>query len=223
MWQINYVFTSAEREVKESRRSGMSQSCFFGNRIGHAKSAGFGFNSRDHFDFLDLFFNLLEEERSIILAFPGFEPTHLCDPSDQKSWGISRLHHCDRRLFGIWKIAMKLYTSFGTRLGAQVRDVSAISNHEMRPESWDHFEFSLKFTRAINRITWPRRDNKFFFECWKISRVSAPFELFCDEFKFTKCCTKTFCLCWVLRGKIAVMRCVTFSNVLYVFGSFMNN
>ena len=27
-----------------------------------------------------------------------------------------------------------------------------------------------------------------------ISRVSAPFKLFYDEFKFTKCCTKTFCL-----------------------------
>ena len=43
-----------------------------------------GFNSRDQFDFLDLFFNVLEEERIIILAFPGFEPTHLCDPSVQK-------------------------------------------------------------------------------------------------------------------------------------------
>ena len=56
-----------------------------------------------------------------------------------------------------------------------------------------------------------------------ISRVRPPFELFYDEFKVTKCCTKTFRLCWVLRSKIAVMRCVTFSNVLYVFGLFMNN
>ena len=56
-----------------------------------------------------------------------------------------------------------------------------------------------------------------------ISRVSSPFELFYDEFKVTKCCTKTFCLCWVLRSKIAFMRCVTFSNVLYVFGLSMNN
>ena len=53
--------------------------------------------------------------------------------------------------------------------------------------------------------------------------VSAPLELFYDEFKVTKCCTKKFCLCLVLRSKIAVMRCVTFSNVLYVFGLFMNN
>ena len=28
-----------------------------------------------------------------------------------------------------------------------------------------------------------------------ISRVSAPFELFYDEFKVKKCSTKTFCLC----------------------------
>ena len=56
-----------------------------------------------------------------------------------------------------------------------------------------------------------------------ISRVSPPFELFCDEFKVTKCCTKTFCLCRVLRSKTAFMRCVTFSNILYVFGLFMNN
>ena len=50
-----------------------------------------------------------------------------------------------------------------------------------------------------------------------ILRVSAPFELFYDELKVTKCCTKTFCLCWLLRSKIAFMRCETFSNVLYVF------
>ena len=53
-----------------------------------------------------------------------------------------------------------------------------------------------------------------------ISRVSASFKLCYDEFKVTKCCTKTFGLCLVLRYKIAFMR---FSNVLYVFGVFMNN
>ena len=58
-----------------------------------------------------------------------------------------------------------------------------------------------------------------------ISRVSSspPFELFYDEFEVIKCCTKTFCLCRVLRSKTAFMRCVTFSNVLCVFGLFMNN
>ena len=43
-----------------------------------------------------------------------------------------------------------------------------------------------------------------------ISRVSAPFELFYDKFKVTKCCTKTFVFveCYVV--KIALMHCVTF-------------
>ena len=59
-------------------------------------------------------------------------------------------------------------------------------------------------------------------ELKNISRVSPPFELFYDEFKVTKCCTKTFCLCWVL-GKITFLRCVTFSKALYVFGLFINN
>ena len=40
--------------------------------------------SRAHFDFFDLFFNLFELERISILAFLGFEPTHLCDTSDQR-------------------------------------------------------------------------------------------------------------------------------------------
>ena len=31
--------------VKDSRRSGMSQSCFFGHNIGHAKSECFRFES----------------------------------------------------------------------------------------------------------------------------------------------------------------------------------
>ena len=103
--------------------------------------------SRDHFDFYNLFFNLFEEERIIILAFPGFEPTHLCDPLDQRrTWGISRLRYCDPRQFGKWKIAMKLCTSFGTRF----RDFSACFGYFTKWNrttscmmSWDHFEFSL--------------------------------------------------------------------------------
>ena len=40
------VITLAEREVKDSRCSGKSQSCFFGTRLyGHAKSVGFWFYS----------------------------------------------------------------------------------------------------------------------------------------------------------------------------------
>ena len=35
---LNQPITSARREVKDSRRSGMSQSCFFWDEIGQAKS-----------------------------------------------------------------------------------------------------------------------------------------------------------------------------------------
>ena len=99
-------------------------------------------------------------------------------------------------------------------------------------------ELLFWLSRSLNRLrpVWPvwseetlsyvaaqRREISFDRVFKNISRVSPPFELFYDEFKVTKCCTKTFCLCWVLRSKIAFMRCVTFSNVLYVFGLFMNN
>ena len=36
----------------------------------------------------------MEEEIIIILAFPGFEPTHLCDPSDQKRLWVEGLADC---------------------------------------------------------------------------------------------------------------------------------
>ena len=41
-----------------------------------------------------------------------------------------------------------------------------------------------------------------------ISRVSAPFELFYDEFKITKCCTKTFCFCFVECYVAKLLSCV---------------
>ena len=41
----NCFLTSAEREVKDSRRPGMSQSLHFWYKIGHAKSVGFRFYS----------------------------------------------------------------------------------------------------------------------------------------------------------------------------------
>ena len=85
--------------------------------------------------------------------------------------------------------------------------------------------FFLILTRGINRGYYlaAQRHEISLRVLENISRVSPPFELFYDEFKVTKCCIKTFCLCWVLRGKIAFMRCVTFSHVLNVFGLFMNN
>ena len=39
--RLQSIITSAGREVKYSRRSGMSQSCFFWDKIGHAMSVGF--------------------------------------------------------------------------------------------------------------------------------------------------------------------------------------
>ena len=40
-----FIFTLAECEVKDSRCSGMYQSCLFFDKIGHAKSVGFRFYS----------------------------------------------------------------------------------------------------------------------------------------------------------------------------------
>ena len=37
---VKQIITYVEREVKDSRSSGMSQSCFFCDKIGHAKSVG---------------------------------------------------------------------------------------------------------------------------------------------------------------------------------------
>ena len=120
---------------------------------------------------------------------------------------------------------MKLCTSIGTRLGALVRDFSAYFGYFTKWDrnylnyeiSWDHFEFSLLFTRGINRGYYmvAQRHEISLRVLTNISRVSSPFELSYDEFKVTKCCTKTFCLCWVFRSKIAVMCCVT--------STFLNN
>ena len=49
---------------------------------------------RNHFDFFDLFFNLFEQERISISVFSGFEPTHLCDPSDQRRLYVEGLADC---------------------------------------------------------------------------------------------------------------------------------
>ena len=78
------LITSAEREGKGSRRSGMYQSWHFGDRIGHAKSVGFRFysaiwrpESRISSRCLEItsisliYSNLFEEERICFLAFPG--------------------------------------------------------------------------------------------------------------------------------------------------------
>ena len=72
----------------------MSQSCFFVHKIGHVKSVGFRIysaiwrtKSRINSRYLEItsIFNLFEEESIIILAYPGFELTHVCGPSDQRT------------------------------------------------------------------------------------------------------------------------------------------
>ena len=104
------------------------------------------------YDFFDLFFKLFEEERIIILAFPGLKPTSHVWPirsEETLRWGICRLRRCDPRKFGIWKIAMKLCTSFETKLGAQVCDFLACFGYFTKWDrsyfeiSWDHLKFSL--------------------------------------------------------------------------------
>ena len=67
------------------------------------------------------------------------------------------------------------------------------------------------------------RGTKFLFECWKTFHEWALLSnCFVMNLKLQNAAKKTFCLCWVLRSKIALMRCVTFSNVLHDFGVFMN-
>ena len=117
---------------------------------------------------------------------------------------------------------MKLCTSWAPKF-VTFRLVSAISPNETR--RLRDILRSLRVIRGINRGYYiAAQRHKISLRVLKnISRVSAPFELFYDEFKVTICCKKTFCLCWVgklLRWKIAFMRCVTFSNVLYFFGLF---
>ena len=95
--------------------------------------------------------------------------------------------------------------------------------HEMRPELLRNILRPLR----VDFLIYSRNKRGYYMAAQRheiplrvltnISRVSAPLEL------FLKCRTKTFCLCWVLRSKIAVMLCATLSNVLYDFGSLMNN
>ena len=178
------------------------------------------------------FFNLIEEERIIILACPGLEPTHLSDPLDQRrTLRVEGLADCSTTTQDnfLWKIATKSCTSIETRLGAPVRDFSACFCYFTKWDpnyfeiSWDHFEFGLLFTWGINggTVTWPRRDTKFLCECWKTFHEWALLSncLMMNLKLQNASCTKKFCLCWVLRSKVAVI----VLRDLHVFGLFMNN
>ena len=95
---LRFYFGGAR--VKDSRRSGVSQSCFlhvfgFIRLFDELRAELIRDISRSvrFFKFF-LFFHLFEFERIIILAFPGFEPTHLCDPSDEKRLEVEVLTDC---------------------------------------------------------------------------------------------------------------------------------
>ena len=134
-------------------------------------------------------------QRIVILAFPGFEP------SDSPVWPVrseETLEGLADCVTGDMKIAMKLCTSFGDKIGRASSWLFGLLRlfHEMRPDyfviSWDHFEFSLKFTRGINRGYYMAAQGyEIALRVIKnISRVSAPFELFYDaqrRFVFVQC------------------------------------
>ena len=88
-WVKNFI-TSEERELKDSRRSRMSQSCFFGDKIGHAKSVGFWFYSAIWRSESRISSTYLEVTSIFLIysltysACPRFEPAHLWGPSDQR-------------------------------------------------------------------------------------------------------------------------------------------
>ena len=105
---------------------------------------------------------------------------------------------------------MKLCTSFGTRLGAQVRDFSARFGFFTKWDRTTSWYLEISSSLVFNLLEEYMEDIFSLRVSKNISLVSAPFELFYDEFKVKKCCTQTFCLCWVLRIKAAFMRCVNF-------------
>ena len=75
--------------------------------------------------------------KNYYLGFPGVWTDSLVWPvrsEETLSWGISRLRYCEPRKFGMWKIVITWCTSFGTRLGVQVRDFSACFNYFTK---WD--------------------------------------------------------------------------------------
>ena len=98
------LFTSAKGEVKDSRRSGMYQSWHFWDKIGHAKSLGVCFYSAvwrsesrissRYLEITSISLIIIVEGRIIVLAFPEFEPTHRCDPSDQRRLWVEGLADC---------------------------------------------------------------------------------------------------------------------------------
>ena len=87
-----FSFTSAEREVNYSRHSGMSQSCFLGDKTGHTKSVGFRFYSAIsrsesrissiYLDITSIYSSTYSRKKELLFCLARcFEPTHLCNPA----------------------------------------------------------------------------------------------------------------------------------------------
>ena len=125
-----------------------------------------------------------------------------------------------------WDILYKLCGSankwskgfvFSGKIFTAIRHVqSIIPVVRPRPNIRSH---SVLFTRGKNGGYYmaEQRHEISFRVLKNISRENPPIELSYDEFKFTKCCTKTFCLCWVLRSKIAFTCCVTSTFLDYLW------
>ena len=106
-------FASVEREIKDSRRSGMHQSWHFWDKIGHAKSVGFRFYSviwRSEIRIssrcleitsISLIYSLTySRKKELVFWLPGVwtdSPVWPARSEETLSWGISRLRYCDPR------------------------------------------------------------------------------------------------------------------------------
>ena len=122
---------------------------------------------------------------------------------------------------------MKWCTSFGTRLGVQVRDFSACFNYFTK---WDlttswylEITSSLVFNLLeewIEDITWPRRDTKFLFECWKTFHEWAPLSnCFMMNLKLQNAAQRRFVFveCYV----VILLSCVAWLS--RTFSTFLDN
>ena len=158
--------------------------------------------------FLCFILQLIRRRKNYYFGLPGAwtdSPVRRFRSEETLSWGISWLRHCDPRSMP-WRTAMKLYISIGTRLGLLVLDFSACFGYFTKWDqnyfeiSWDHFQFSLLFTRGINGGYYmaAQRHEISLRVVKNISRLSAPFE---QSFVFVECHVVKLlsCVLWPLR------------------------
>ena len=169
----------------------MSQSCFYWYKIGHAKSRfsvysaiwrSEGRISSRYFEITSnslVYFLTFSRKKELLvwLSCMGFEPTHLCDLSDQKRLQVEGLADCATATqcsLGNQKLLLNyalVSSQDWVRKFVTFRLVPAISRNETGITSrylgiTPNLVFNL-LEELIEDITWPRRDTKFLFECWK--------------------------------------------------------